>query len=316
VSAAPCDPDYRRLRYVRYADDFLLGFVGPAEEAREIRDRLGMFLEQRLKLTLSKEKTLITHALDEKARFLGHEITVVREGNLIASDGRRATNGRIALWMPRDVVSKYRGRFSKGGKVIHRTELMDDSDYTIIQRYQSILCGLYNYYCMTVNVNKRMSHIKWTLQISLLKTLASKLKTTMCKIIRMYRVPDQEYMTFRKVIDRPGKQPLVAEFGGMSFRRNPEGMGMDGFFPDRAWNRPASIRSVVVQHLLYGKCVICGDSPVQMHHIRKLSDIDSPGRRPKVWWERIMAARRRKSIPVCQRCHGGIHAGRYDGPRL
>src|SRR5262249_42220486 len=64
------DPDYRRLRYVRYADDFLLGFVGPREEAEEIKRRIGEFLRDQLKLELSETKTLITHARSGHARFL------------------------------------------------------------------------------------------------------------------------------------------------------------------------------------------------------------------------------------------------------
>jgi len=83
----PCDPDYRRLRYIRYADDFLLGLVGPRKEAEAIRQRLGEFLEQQLKLTLSAEKTLISHATDDKAKFLGYEITVTRCESLLSGDG-------------------------------------------------------------------------------------------------------------------------------------------------------------------------------------------------------------------------------------
>jgi group II intron reverse transcriptase/maturase len=315
--AAPCDPDYRRLRYVRYADDFLLGFVGPADEAREVRDKLGDFLQLKLKLTLSKEKTLVTHASDEKARFLGHEIKVIRAGDLISGDGRRARNGCITLLMPLKVAHKYRSRFSEGGKIIHRTELLAETDYTIIQRYQSILRGLYNFYCMAANVNKRMSRIKWVLETSLLKTLASKLRMKVPKVVEMYRVPDQEYTTFRKVIIRPDKEPLVATFGGMSLRKNPDGMGQDGFDCNVAWNKPASTRSEAVMHLLFGNCALCGsEDAIEMHHIRRLSDIDRPGRRPKQRWEKILAARRRKMIPVCKACHGGIHAGRYDGPKI
>ncbi|MCX4774998.1 reverse transcriptase/maturase family protein [Streptomyces sp. NBC_01285] len=56
------DPGYRRLRYVRYADDTLLGFAGPKAEAEEIKERLARFLHDDLKLELSPEKTLITHA--------------------------------------------------------------------------------------------------------------------------------------------------------------------------------------------------------------------------------------------------------------
>src|SRR5207248_9757891 len=115
LCSSPADEDYRRLRY---ADDFLFGFVGLANEAREIRDRIGEFLGRELKLTLSVEKTLITHAVDGRAKFLGHEIQAIRQGDLLAEDGRRATNGRISLLMPRKVVSKYRSRFSEKGKVI------------------------------------------------------------------------------------------------------------------------------------------------------------------------------------------------------
>jgi group II intron reverse transcriptase/maturase len=96
MSVAPIDPDYRRLHYIRYADDFLLGFVGPKREAEGIRERLSEFLEQRLKLTLSKEKTFITHAVDEKAKFLGHEVKVTRCRDYISENGKRATNGRVA----------------------------------------------------------------------------------------------------------------------------------------------------------------------------------------------------------------------------
>src|SRR5260370_28141132 len=169
---------------------------------------------------------------------------------------------------------------------------------------------------MAANVNKRMNHIKWILQVSLLKTLANKLRRSVGRILEMYNVHDQEYAMRRRIIERPGKDPLVAIFGGIPLIRRPEGMGKDGFNPAQAWKQPASIRSEVVQHLLYGECCLCGVKGVEMHHIRKLADIDRPGRRPKEPWEKIMAARRRKMIPVCARCHGGIHAGGYDGQRL
>jgi group II intron reverse transcriptase/maturase len=320
-SIDPCESGYRRLRYVRYADDFLLGFVGPASEAREIRDRIGEFLRDNLKLTLSAEKTLITHASDEKARFLGHELQVIKQGQLISEvvgtyTRRRASNGRVTLLMPSDVVRKYRAKYSRKGKVIHRSELRDESDYTIIQRFQSVLQGLYNYYCMAANVSKRMSYVKWILHTSLLKTLASKHKSKIGRIHRMYNVPNQTPTMLRKIIVRPGKDPLVAIFGGIPLIRRPEGMGKDGFDPQTAWFRPAGIRSEVVQHLIYGECCLCGAKGVEMHHVRKLADINRPGRRPKYPWEKIMAARRRKSLPVCEECHDDIHAGRYDGPGL
>jgi len=318
LSHLAIDPDYRRLRYIRYADDFLLGFVGPRSEAEEIRRRLGEFLGRELKLTLSPEKTLITHATDDKAKFLGYELMVRREGNLLASDGRRATNGRIALLMPWKVTLKYRQRHSDGGKIVHRKELIPDGDYTIISRYQGVLRGLYNYYCMASNVSKRMGHIKWILQTSLTKTLASKFKCKTAVIRRRYGVATPEGKVLQAVVRRNGKEPLIATFGGISFERIPEGLGVVDFSEAAAWFQPGNKRTEIVQRLLAGKCELCDaeDVPVQVHHIRQLADIDRPGRRPKSTWEKIMAARKRKTLVVCEDCHQAIHGGRYDGQRV
>jgi hypothetical protein len=167
---------------IRYADDFLLGFIGPRDEATVIRDRLAEFLRDHLKLELSKEKTLITHAVKEKAHFLGYELTVTRNNNLITVDGRRNGNGTITLLMPHTVVAKHLSRFSSGGAIRHRAELMTDDDYTIIQRYQSVLQGIYNYYCMATNVATRMHLIKYILETSLTKTLAHKHRLTVTQV--------------------------------------------------------------------------------------------------------------------------------------
>jgi len=316
ISMDPCDPNHRRLRFVRYADDFLLGFVGPKNEAEEVRRQLGEFLGRNLKLTLSVEKTFITHANDGKAKFLGYELKVTRRRNLI-TEGKRAANGVVALLMPREVVEKYRGRYSRAGKIIHRSELTVDSNYTILQRYQAVLKGVYNYYCMASNVSARMSEIKWILETSLGKTLASKFRCSVNEIFRRYKVKGAEYKMLRVVIERPDKAPLVAVFGGFSLERKPEGMNVADFDFDAAWFKPAGNRSEVVQRLVAGKCELCGwEGLVEVHHIRKLADIDRPGRRPKTEWERIMSARKRKTLVVCEVCHDAIHAGRYDGSRL
>jgi hypothetical protein len=82
-SKDPRDPGYRRLRYTRYADDHLLGFTGPKAEAEEIKQRLVQFLRDDLKLELSQEKTLITHARTGVARFLSYEITVAHEDTVV-----------------------------------------------------------------------------------------------------------------------------------------------------------------------------------------------------------------------------------------
>jgi group II intron reverse transcriptase/maturase len=319
TAGEPIDPLYRRLRYVRYADDFLLGFVGPRKEAEDIRRRLGEFLDKQLKLTLSQEKTLITNASDDAAKFLGYELKVTRQGDLISNSGTRcrmrATNGYIALLMPRQVVLKQKERFSRDGKIIHRKELTSDSDYTIIQRYQSIYQGVYNFYCMAANVSKRMTYIRWILERSLTKTLACKFQLSVSKVYQKYQVVVDERKMLQVTIQRPGKKPLVATFGGFPCERMPEGMGVVDFDSGLAWRRPGDNRAEVVERLLAGKCELCGaeDIPLEIHHIRKLADLDKPGRRPKPVWAKIMSARKRKTLAVCEGCHDDIHAGRYDG---
>ncbi|MFG2064022.1 reverse transcriptase domain-containing protein [Micromonospora sp. NPDC048871] len=102
-SADPDDPGYRRLRYCRYADDHLLGFTGPKAEAEEIKQRLAEFLRDDLKLELSQDKTLITHARTGAARFLGYEITVQHDDTKKTGRYRRV-NGQVALRVPLDVI--------------------------------------------------------------------------------------------------------------------------------------------------------------------------------------------------------------------
>jgi len=307
------DPDYRRLRYVRYADDFLLGFTGPKAEAEAIRDRIRDFLGEKLKLTLSEEKTLITHAASDKAKFLGYEITAIRANTKIADNGRRMANGCISLLMPRSVIRKVEEKYSRGNKIIHRPEMLADSDYTIVRNYQSVLRGIYNYYCMAVNVSRRLSDIKFIIERSLTKTLALKHQCSVMEIYRKYRVVNATPACLQVKIERPGKTPLTASFGGFSHKQKPEGMGITVAL--RYDVRFSDFRSEAVDRLLAENCELCGiEGPLNAHHVRKLADLNRPGRKPKENWEKVMIARKRKTLMVCVECHQAIHAGHHDGP--
>jgi group II intron reverse transcriptase/maturase len=320
LRSLPCsdlmDPNYRRLRYVRYADDFLLGFAGPKNEAEAIRDQLGEYLRNHLKLELSVEKTLVTHAATEKAKFLGHEITVTR------SPSRRSANGTIALLMPQKAVTKIHDQYSKSGKIVHRPELEAEDEYTIVSRYQSVLRGIYNYYCMAVNVSKRMARIKYILEVSLSKTLAHKLRISVNQVFRKYKVvnKDNNLQILQVTATGQNQKTLTAAFGGFSMGRKPEGLGNNDFNFTVSWSIPGDHRTELVQRLLNAECELCGANGsticIQMHHVRALKDLDKPGRRVKALWMRIMSARKRKSLAVCTRCHNDIHAGRHNGPSL
>jgi hypothetical protein len=224
------------------------------------------------------------------------------------------------LRMPRKAVQKHLDRFSKRGEVAHRPELLAESDYTIVQRFQSVLRGVYDFYCMAINVGtrKRMGYIRWILETSLTKALARKRQCSVSEIYHRYGATVQGLEALQVVIERPDKNPRIATFGGFPFKRRPEGMGVTDVNPQVAWLRHHTGRAEVVKRLMAGRCELCEVKgvPLAAHHIRKLADIDRPGRRPGTRWERIMSSSRRKTIVLCARCHEDIHAGRHDGPRL
>src|SRR3989454_1415047 len=184
-STATDDPDFRRLNYVRYADDFLLGFIGPKSEAETIKQQLKTFLREELKLELSEEKTLITHARSEAAKFLGYEVTIIQEdkkrSKTIHGYDRRNINGTIGLQVPKDVIEKKCEPYSRGQDAIHRAELVQASDFYIISKYQAEFRGIANYYRLAYNMHT-LRKLKWVMETSLTKTLAHKFKGSVPKI--------------------------------------------------------------------------------------------------------------------------------------
>src|SRR6201987_3256754 len=118
-STDPMDPGYRRLKYIRYADDHILGFTGPKAEAEEIKAKLAMFLRETLGLELNQQKTLITHARSQRARFLGYHVSV-QHCDTKLTKGQRSANGRIALEVPPVGIRAQCARYRKHGKPWHR----------------------------------------------------------------------------------------------------------------------------------------------------------------------------------------------------
>ena len=143
-STDPMDPGYRRLKYIRYADDHLLGFTGPKAEAEEIKAKLARFLRGTLGLELNQDKTLITHARSQRARFLGYDITVQHSSTKITRN-RRSVNGSIALKVPPDVVRAQCARYRQHGKPWHRPRLQNLDDYDIVRVYGAEYRGVVNY---------------------------------------------------------------------------------------------------------------------------------------------------------------------------
>jgi group II intron reverse transcriptase/maturase len=307
----PNDPGYRRLRYVRYADDWLLGFAGPKREAEAIKARIQTFLRDDLKLALSESKTLITHASTASARFLGYDIKVQHADDKIdRRQGRRTVNGNIGLFLPESFIKERSARYMKMGRPELRGQLVHDHDYTIVSKYQSEYRGYVNYYLLAQDVH-RLGRLRWAMEISMLKTLAAKHKSTVSKIARKFKTtiqtPNGPRTCFRVVVNRDGnRKPLVAQFGGVPLQRQ-----RMAILTDHLPAIPSPGRNELIHRLLAGCCEICeGRENLAVHHIRKLADLDRYGRKEKPAWIKLMAKRRRKTIVVCRKCHTDIHAGR------
>jgi group II intron reverse transcriptase/maturase len=310
----PFDPEFRRLRYVRYADDFLLGFIGPRAEAEGIKRQLGEFLGQELKLELSTEKTLITHAKSEAARFLGYEIGSSHNDTKQAINDRhqRSVNGRVDLKVPQEVIRAKCHLYQRDGKPIHRKERTHESDYTIVASYQQEYRGLVEYYRMASN-RRQFSILKWVMGQSLVKTLANKRRVRMSQVRKRYgttlQTPNGPRKGLRVVVERSkGKKPLVACWGGISLRRQKEATLNDQ--PPQ----PKNYGTELLERLLAQECELCSsEEDVEVHHVRALKDLRKRGRRERPEWMKRMAARCRKTLVVCRACHEAIHAGRRVG---
>jgi group II intron reverse transcriptase/maturase len=302
-SKDPTDPGYRRLRYVRYADDQLLGFTGPKAEAEEIKEQLAQFLRDELALELSQEKTLITHARTRAARFLGYDI-ITQHGSRI-THGRRGANAVIGLRMPLDVIKAKSAPFLKRGKPAHRSVWINEDDYTIVATYGTIFRGIVQYYLPAGNVH-RLHRLEWIMQTSMLRTLAAKHHSTVPKMAMKHKAKIETAEGLRRCyearIERQGRHPLVARFGGIPLKRQKLSIIEDR----RSAQEPYAERELI-KRLLNGKCELCSSTDdIHVHHVARLADLAGPGSQPE--WRQIMAKRRRKTIVVCRSCYDSIRS--------
>jgi group II intron reverse transcriptase/maturase len=304
-SRDPADPGYRRLRYIRYADDHILGFTGPKAEAEQIKAKLAQFLRETLGLELNQQKTLITHARSQPARFLGyHVMTQHCDTKLIR--GQRMANGRIALRVPPDVVRAQCARYREHGKPWHRSRLQNLDDYDIVRKYGAEYQGVVNYYLLARNVF-RLNSLRWNAETSMLKTLGAKHHSTVTKMAARHKATiktsDGPRACFEARRHREGKQDLVARFGGIILRQNRRAVVRD---PAPA---PAPYpRKELVRRLRKRECELCETgTTVAVHQVTGLKELGKPGPGQPAW-AALMAGMRRKTLIVCAACHEWIHA--------
>jgi group II intron reverse transcriptase/maturase len=312
------DPNFRRLKYVRYADDFLLGFVGTKAEARQVKAKIGVFLKEHLNLEMSETKTLITHARSDYAQFLGYSIRTNHDDGQMTrgKDGirRRNVNGIIRLGIPYGRIDERCKEYMKKGKPIHIAPLIHYSDAHIIDAYQNWFRGIAGYYKYATDRHK-LSKLKYAMEISLVKTLAHKYKTSVRDIYRRYHgyqvVNGRKYKTLQ--VDVPTKHAVRTIYWGAIPLRTQTDWNEPLKDAPRYRSRWISSRSDLIQRLQANTCELCGSTQdVEVHHVRKLADLKKrwAGQKEKPKWVETMIALRRKTLVVCYQCHVSIHAGR------
>jgi group II intron reverse transcriptase/maturase len=313
------DDKFRRLNYVRYADDFILAFSGPKAEAEDIKGKIGDFLRETLKLELSEEKTLISHATTEPARFLGYDISVMKDdGKMIATSNalgtfrKRSINGLIKLSVPWEKVEEHCRNYMIDGTIRKRMDQMANEDFSIVAWYGIVFRGVAQYFSMAHDRAQKLKKLKYVMQTSMLKTLAAKHQTSVSAMAKQYGVSKVDMQTgktlvaYEVVVERPDKSPLVATFGGFSLKRQDKGIIIED---QNSRNRNG--RTEILERLMADKCENCGSTgDCEVHHVRKLADLlrrkqNRPG------WVHMMILRSRKTLVLCQECHAALHAGRY-----
>lgn len=316
-SGDPNDPHFRRLRYCRYADDFILGFIGTKSEARAVKAAIGDFLAERLHLQLNDKKTLITHGRSEQARFLGYAISTYHANSKLTRSSydhakRRSVNGAVRLGIPYGLVDELSRRYQRNGKPATETVLIHYSDAHIITTYQGRFRGVADYYKFAVD-RGRLAKLRYIMEVSLVKTLAHKHRTRTQQIYRRFRgscvVDGRIYKTLQVEVETDTGTHIF-HWGAIPLRVVE--VGSEPVEDTRYRDYWKVAYSDLIQRLQADTCELCGSRRnVEVHHVRKLSNLMQrwAGRKGKPDWVKRMIGIRRKTLIVCRPCHQNIHAG-------
>lgn len=297
------DKDFRRLKYVRYADDFLIGAIGSKADSEIIKANITAFMKEQLHLEMSQEKTLITNA-QTPAHFLGYDISV-RRSNAVKRNRngirKREFSGAVMLMVPKEVPQKKLLGYGamtivqRNGKDVWeskaRTQLVHMKKEDILMRYNAEIRGFYNYYAIANNISKVGNSFKYVMEYSMCKTLAHKLNSSVTKIKTAYQKGKDFVITFE---DKKGTEHIRV-FYNEGFKCKPANIDADVDNLPQMTSMPASS---LVERLKNGICELCGKKDtLLMHHVRKMSLLTD-----KTEAERKMQDMKRKTLALCPEC--------------
>jgi len=315
------DKNYSRVKYIRYADDFVICIDGNKELAEQIKQDMTSFLRENLKLELNGDKTLITNLKDERVKFLGYELSKSQDDTIIKknSDGikKRSVNETIQLLVPSEAINRKLQSFMGNAKAASFRARVDLPILDIINEYNAEIRGLYEYYSLATDVAMKLGRFKYYHYTSLLKTIAHKEKSSCKKVKEKYGidVPRKVGTGTRKIVGmkyqtKAGEKTLTYFNDSLKMIREPNTKLSDKYRPIIATG------SQLINRLNANVCELCekNEGEFEIHHVRKLKDIkDKYKRRGKAIpnWVLVMSKIRRKTLIVCECCHRNIHLGNY-----
>ncbi len=313
LRSTPCTSKTdKRLCYVRYADDFLIGVCGSKEECEKLKINLSEFIAVTLHMELSEEKTLITHS-NEHARFLSYDVRTRRDNTVRKSSNgtkKRAFNNKMELNIPlkekiesflleKDIAIYRNGRLMP----VHCKHMLRLTPLEIISAFNSELRGVCNYYGMSSNFES-LQYFAFLMEYSCLKTLAARFNTSVKKIRDKYK-------------DGHGSWgiPYSTKSGSKcryfaKFRECKDNIPKFFDVKTKARLHYSCARNSLEERLKAHVCELCGKvdaQSYQLHHISKVKDLKG-----KALWEQCMIAKRRKTLVVCKECHYKIHNGNRE----
>ena len=304
------DSKYRRLRYVRYADDFIIGVIGTRKEAESVMLQVKEYINNVLLLEVSEEKTCIADANDG-VRFLGYDIktyTSTKTTKIVWGKGtcnRRTISEKMQLHIPSEKMFQYASKNGYGDMAIFRPKsrpaLLRRSDVEILMTYNAEMRGLANYYSLAQGYKTALQRVIGLAQWSFFATLSHKHKSSIGKVARKMKLSAQSGYELKVNINGIPKSYRLFRL------KDHEPPKIHNSNVDTPWDttRFTMTRSELVQRLNANTCEYCGKTGgyMEVHHIKALKDVQGK----KQLWQQMMCAMRRKTMVLCVDCHNELH---------
>ncbi|MBF0231002.1 MAG: hypothetical protein HQK63_15650 [Desulfamplus sp.] len=301
------DPNFKRMHYVRYADDFIIGMIGTKHDAEIIQGKIKDFLKNELNLETSEEKTGIKHARKEGTTFLNYIIqktsNVRNKKKMLYGRTIKQRNGGVAikLGVPMERVKVFSKKYGniETSKSIHRPEWLNKTELELVNDYNAEFRGFANYYVLADDVKLKLHKLEWMVTTSWLKTVSNKLKITVTQVAKKYK-SNTDFTVKSGNINRT--------FFKLKHLKSPKVKELLDIIP-----YVGHTKTQLEDRINANVCEYCGKigGYYEVHHIRKLKDISEA----KQDWQRCMMEKQRKTLVLCIECHHNLHNGKLADKR-